>query len=217
MPRSMLVYQEVPEEGPGATLIGLHGRGGDLDQLVPLADAVGGIRLIAPQAARPVTPATQGPHSSDGFMWFFVQDVGYPEPATFGEGLWMLEQFIYDVRDRQPPDQPTFLLGFEQGGVLSATLAGVVPESLSGVIVISGYLPQIPGWSPPVEDLNGLPVLLVEDPADTTIPTSLIESTLRQLDERHAAVERTHVEGTSRNPVLASVVVRQWLAATLRD
>jgi predicted esterase len=217
MPRSMLVYQEVPEEGPGPTVIGLHRGGGDLDQLLPLAEAIGAVRLVAPQAARPVTPATQGTSGSPGgFTWFFIQELGYPEPATFGEGLWMVEQFIYDVRDRRGADQPMFLLGFEQGGVLSATLAGVVPDVLTGVVAISGYLPHIPGWSPPVEDLKGFPVLLIHDQTESQTLGSLIEETAREFARRHATVEQQHVEGVSRNPVLAADLVRTWLHSQQR-
>jgi phospholipase/carboxylesterase len=216
MPRSMLIYQEIPEDGPGTTLIGLHGRGGDLDQLVPLAEAIGSVRLIAPQAARPVTPATQAhSRSADGFTWFFQQNPGHPEPATFGEGLWMIEQFIYDVRDRQSPDQRTFLVGFEQGGVLAATLAAVVPEALAGVAVITGYLPDIPGWAPPMDQLNGLPVLLVHDPTDAAVPEPLVDRTATELAARHASVERKRVEGASRNPLAARDVLSEWLHTAL--
>src|SRR5207249_4766596 len=130
MARSMLVYQDVPERTQdSATLIALHGSGGDLDQLLPLAHEIGGVHLVAPQAARPVTPTTQGySPASDGFIWFFIQEIGHPEPATFGEGLWLVEQFIYDVKDRQSVDEPTFLLGYEQGAVLSVTMAAVLPD-----------------------------------------------------------------------------------------
>jgi phospholipase/carboxylesterase len=218
MPRSMLVYQEVPEAGPGPTVIGLHGGGGDLDQLLPLAGAIGPVRLVAPQAVRPVTPATQGTSGSPGgFTWFFIQELGYPEPATFGEGLWMVEQFVYDVRDRGGANEPTFLLGFDQGGVLSATLAAVLPDTLTGVVSISGYLPHIPGWSPPVEDLKGFPVLLVRDQSESQAARSLAEETARELARRHAAVDEQHVAGVSHNPALAADLVRAWLEAQPRS
>lgn len=216
MPRSMLVYQEVPETGPGTTLIGVHGSGGDLDQLVPLARELGDVRLIAPQAPRPVTPATQGySASSGGFIWFFIQQVGNPEPATFGEGLWLVEQFVFDVRDRQAHGQPTFLLGVGQGAVLSVTLAGVLPEALAGVVAICGYLPDIPGWSLPVDDLQGLPVLLVHDPTDAELPLSLVEKTRDELARRGASVELQAVAGAAQIPALAANAIKPWLDALI--
>jgi predicted esterase len=216
MPRSMLVYQEVPEAVVrAATLIGLHGSGGDLDQLVPLAREIGPFQLIAPQAARPVNPTTQGYSPADGYTWYFIQEVGRPEPATFGEGLWLIEQFIYDVKDRQTVGQPTFLLGYEQGGVLSATLAGVVPDSLSGVVSICGYLPEIHEWTPPVEHLDGFPVLLVHDPDAAEIPRALLDKTVEELGRRGAAVQVQQAPGAQRDPVAAAPIVRAWLHSQL--
>ncbi len=217
MPRSMLVYQEVPESAAqAATLIGLHGSGGDLDQLVALGRNVGPFQFIAPQAARPVSPATQGySATSDGYTWYFIQEAGRPEPATFGEGLWLVEQFIYDVKERKPPGHPTFLLGYEQGGVLSTTLAGVVPESLTGVVSICGYLPEIHGWSLPVEHLDGLPVLLVHDPDAGEIPRALLDKTVEELGRRGAAVQVQPATGAQHDPVAAAPIVRAWLYSQL--
>jgi predicted esterase len=214
----MLVYQEVPERtAQAATLIGLHGSGGDLDQLVTLGRDVGPYQFIAPQAARPVSPVTQGYSATcDGYTWFFIQEVGHPEPATFGEGLWLVEQFIYDVNERKPPGQPTFLLGYEQGAVLSTTLAGVVPESLSGVVSICGYLPEIPGWSLPVEHLHGFPVLLVQDPNAQDIPHALRDKTVEELSRRGAAVQIEEVAGAQHNPLSAVPVVRDWLESQMK-
>jgi len=213
MPRSMLVYQEIHESSAqAATLIGLHGSGGDLDQLVAFGREIGPFQFIAPQAARPVSPVTQGyPASSDGYTWYFIQEIGRPEPATFGEGLWLVEQFIYDVKQRQPPGQPMFLMGYEQGAVLSTTLAGVVPESLSGVVSICGYLPEIHGWSLPVEHLGGFPVLLVHDPGAPDIPQALVDKTVDELGRRGAVVQMLQVPGARHNPFAAAPVVRDWI------
>jgi predicted esterase len=214
MARSMLVYQEVPETATGtAVLIGLHGRGGDLDQLVPLARHVGPCQLIAPQAARPVSPVTQGHTSADGFTWYFIQEIGYPEPATFGEGLWLVEQFVYDVRDRQGAGHPLFLVGYEQGAVLAVTLAAVVPEILAGVAAICGYWPDIQGWSPPVDKIDRLPVLLVHDPDDREITQPLIDKTATELSSRGATVELQRVDGARQNPLAAAGVLRKWIDA----
>jgi phospholipase/carboxylesterase len=212
MAHSLLVYQEVPETGRGvATLIGLHGRGGDLHQLVPLAREMGPVQLVAPQAARPAGPSMQGDSTTDGFTWYLVQDGVRPEPATFGEGLWLVEQFIYDVRDRQSTERPMFLFGYDQGAVLALTLAVVLPHSLAGVAAICGYLPEIRDWSPPIEDLEGLPVLLIHDPDDLTVPLTAVEKTAEELRQRQAEVELVKLPGTRKSLLAAAHTMRTWL------
>jgi predicted esterase len=214
MPQSMLVYQELPAAHSAATVIGLHAEAGDVDQLVPLAARLGpACQLIAPQAARPTNPATQGYVENQGYLWFFIQEIGHPEPATFGESLWLLDRFICDVRERQSDDRPLFLVGYEQGAVLAATLAMVVPELLAGVVAINGYVPDIPGWSAPVDDLQGIPVLLVHDPADPALPPELVERTTTGLTARRASVDVRQVAGVGRDPLAAAAVIRDWIAA----
>ena len=216
MPQSMLIYQELPAAESVATVIGLHAEAGDVDQLVPLAGRLGpAIQLVAPQAARPTNPATQGYVENQGYLWFFIQEIGHPEPATFGESLWLLDRFICDVRERQGDDRPVFVVGYEQGAVLAATLAMVVPELLAGVVAISGYVPEIPGWSAPVEDLQGLPVLLVHDPGDSAMPLELVERTAARLTARHATVEVREVAGAGQDPLAAADLVRDWIAGQL--
>lgn len=213
MPQSMLIYQELPVAESTATVIALHAEAGDVDQLVPLAGRLGPqYHLIAPQAARPTNPATQGHVENQGYLWFFIQEIGHPEPATFGESLWQLDRFICDVRERHGGDRPLFLIGYEQGAVLAATLAMVVPELLTGVVAISGYVPDIPGWSAPVEDLQGLPVLLVHDPGDPALPVELVERTAAGLRARHAAVEARQVGAAGQDPLAAASVIASWLA-----
>ena len=217
MAKSMLVYQAVPVDPNGAaTLVGLHGRGGNAEELVSLARELGVYQLIAPQAAHSLNPVTQQT-SADGFAWYFIQEIGYPEPATFGEGLWLLEQFIYDVRERQGSDLPIVLVGYDQGAVLAATLAAVLPDELIGVAAICGYLPEIRGWSPPVERIGGLPVLLVRDPGDTEIPRDLIDRTAIELGRRGAAVELQDIEGARSNLLLTAGTLRNWLTYTFES
>ena len=216
MPQSMLIYQELPAAQSVATVIGLHAEAGDVDQLLPLAGRLGpACQLIAPQAARPTNPATQGYVENQGYLWFFIQEIGHPEPATFGESLWLLDRFICDVRERQGNDRPLFVVGYEQGAVLAATLAMVVPELLAGVVAISGYVPDIPGWSAPVDDLQGLPVLLVHDPADPALPLELVERTAAGLTARKAAVEMRDIAGAGRDPLAAADLTRDWIAGQL--
>jgi predicted esterase len=215
MPRSMLVYRAVPEN-PGAcwaTIVALHARGGDLDQLRPLCGSLGaGIQVVAPQAARMLDPAHAGTDGSPiGFTWYFSQTPSIVEPATFGESLWQLEQFVRDVRDRQGTTRPVLILGLEQGASLGLALATLAPDWVAGVAALGGHLPRIRGWSPPVVNACGLPVLLVRDPGDPTVPAELIAQTASSLRTLNMSVEIIAIPGVLASPATARPVVRAWL------
>jgi predicted esterase len=218
MTRSTLIYRD--DEGdsrePIGTIIGLHGRGGDLGQFACLCRDLGSsFRLVTPQAARALTNTMLGALETDGFTWYLGEEVGRPEPATFGESLWQCEQFILGVEDRQRAQLPIFLVGYGQGAVLALALAGVVPESLAGVVAISGYYPYIRGWSLPVQELQRLPILLINDPADSSIPHTLLDRTVEEFRRRRAIIELQNVSGSGDNLLAAAGILKQWLALQL--
>jgi predicted esterase len=66
-----------------------------------------------------------------------------------------------------------------------------------------------------VEDLQGLPVLLVHDPGDPAMPLELIERTAGRLTARQAAVEVREVVGAGRDPLAAADLTRDWIAGQL--
>ncbi len=221
MTQSMLIYREVPEyrAGGAGTLLGLHGRGGTLDQLLPLSqEAAPSFRVVMPQAARPITPTSHGyVLEEDGFSWYLGQDFDRPEPATFGESLWQVEQFLYDLEDQQSRKQPIFLVGYGQGAVLTLSMAGVAPESLAGVAGICGCLPEIRGWSPPMATLDGLPVLLVYDPDDIDVPSRSVRKTAEQLVERKAMLDLRSVPGARQDPRRAAGALRDWIGIHMAE
>src|SRR5207244_613972 len=104
------------------------------------------------------------------------------------ESLWSIEQFVYDVKDRMDgAERPIILLGREQGALVALTMATIIPDWLAGVVGIGGYLPVIRGWSPPVETLIGLPVLLVHDPQANNAQT-VVETTAAEMRKRHGVM-----------------------------
>jgi phospholipase/carboxylesterase len=198
-----------------ATILVLHGHGGDLEQLKPLSSTVGrSLRVMLLEAKRPISPHAMNREMDEygGYAWYLIQDVGYPEPASFGDSLRQVEQMIYDVLDREGFDgSPLFLLGYEQGAVLSLTAAVVLPEYVAGVVGICGYLPEIPGWSLPVEDMGAVSVLLVQDPQDQRIPPARVQKTVDELTRRGAMVGVKEVPGSWQEPLAAAEVLNEWL------
>ena len=99
-----------------------------------------------------------------GYTWF-VGPMDRPSPLFFGDALAEIERFLWDEIDRQGSDriELPFLLGVGQGAIMALATAAAVPDLLSGVIAVDGRLPIVPGWTPPLAPLDGLPVLVLED------------------------------------------------------
>jgi phospholipase/carboxylesterase len=193
-----------------ATLVALHGRNASLDQLIPLARSLApDLRVVAPQASRGVYVGL----SLAGHTWCGVGDDGQPEPASFGDSLYQLEQFVYDLAERGI-SRPV-LLGYDLGGVLALGALGVIPDYLSGAIAICGYLPEVPGWSPPMADASGLPVLLLNDSRDGDAPADLVAKTAGELRARGAVVSVAELTGARELGDSVAANARGWLEAVL--
>ncbi len=137
---STLTHRVAPPEGTGAdrhpTLILLHGRGADEEDLLGLSAFLDERLLLI--AARAPFPFAYG-----GYTWYEVGAVGTPEPGMFTESSGRLARFIDDVLDRYPVDPARlFLLGFSMGAVMSYAMALTRPALFRGVSANSGYIPE---------------------------------------------------------------------------
>lgn len=120
-----------------------------------------------------------------GYTWF-VGPQTRPSPLFFGDALAEIERFLWDEIDRQESSTPElpFLVGVEQGAIMAIAAAAAVPDLLSGVIAVDGFLPVVPGWSPPLAPLDGLPLLLLNSKEpEASVPYVLsgeaLDATLR--------------------------------------
>jgi predicted esterase len=121
-----------------------------------------------------------------------------------------VEQFIRDVMERRVPGEFRPLLsGYQQGAVLALAAACRWPEMLTGVAAICGELPILPSEFLALEDLTGLPVLLVQDP-EPAIPRARLKSTLNTLKGQGAVVQLVELEGVAHDPRLAVLALRDW-------
>jgi phospholipase/carboxylesterase len=212
-----LVYRETPSlaRGNSGTLIALHGNGGDSHQLQPLLRRLNlPLTAIAPQAPRTLNPHGYL-HGDRGFAWYFAHSIGHPEAATFGDCLWQLEQFIYDIHEREGGAGPLFLLGYDQGAVLAVTIAGLVPEYLCGVAVIAGYLPKIQGCPCSPRHMHALPLLFIHDPDSVESPAQLVRESAGLFAERAGSVELVEIAGAHQNPLSAADPLQSWFYRTL--
>jgi len=136
----VIAHLERPAAGePEGLLVLIHGRGADEHDLYPLLD-----RLDPERRLLGVTP--RGPLSlpPGGAHWYVVQEIGYPEPATFLPTYAALSEWL-DGLGFAP--ERTVIGGFSQGAVMTYALSlgsGRPPPAAS--IALSGFMPTVPGF-----------------------------------------------------------------------
>ena len=210
MNRSLLVRRRLPSdvELPVGTVIALHGENGGLDDLVPLAQSLSPrLEVVAAEAPRRVFNMHSIVHT-----WFSIQEPGRPEPVSFGDSLFQIEQLVYDVADvSRQQSLPLYLLGYDQGALMALAIGMVVPDYLSGVVAICGCLPQIALWPVPDGSLDNLPVLLVYDPEDSELPAELVEKTAAEIEKRGGLSTLRVASGARELGSTVSAEVKDWL------
>ena len=208
--RSMLVRRELAASGlEEAVVLAIHGHGGSVDQLTSLCGSLGPeVSALLPQAWRPLTVHGVAEPVHPGYSWYFSFDPTRPEPATFGDCLIELECLVYDLFEENE-QRSLFVLGYGQGATLALTLARVATEFISGVIAIGGAVPRIKGWSPPVDRLDGLPILMIPDAEP--MEAALTEGSAALLRALGARVEIQEVTAGVHDPSACAAPIRDWI------
>lgn len=126
-----------PVGGKHPTIIMLHGRGADENDLLGLSEYLDK-RLLVISVRAPYRFPWSG-----GYTWYEVLDVGTPEPTMFAESYKRLLEFTDDALRQYPIDSSRlFLLGFSMGTVMSYALLLTEPARFKGVSANSGYVPE---------------------------------------------------------------------------
>ncbi len=163
-------------------VIWLHGLGADANDFIPLVKELrlpDTIRFIFPNA--PVMPVSI--------------NQGYPMPAWFDiycdriiskiddNGILKSTVTIQGLIDgeiqRGIPANKIILAGFSQGALIAMTAGLNYPETIGGVIALSGYLP-IDCLTPP-NDTRQTPVFIAHGTQDNVVPFSLGETSYQLL------------------------------------
>jgi hypothetical protein len=148
-----------------------------------------------------------------GYTWF-IGPSHQPSPIFFGDALAEIERFLWDEIDRQAKTEAElpFLLGVEQGAIMAIASAGAVPDLISGVIAVGGFLPIVPGWEPPLAPLDGLPVLLIKDPA-VPAPANVLSGEKLAETLRDWGAEVTLVTASNPTTQVPAEIMSRWLSA----
>jgi phospholipase/carboxylesterase len=212
--QEQLIRVRRPARGePDGLLVLHHGRGADEHDLLGLGDALDPDRrlsIVCPRA--PLTlPGWQGYH------WYLVPRVGYPDPVSFAGARALLAQLHEELWEQTGigPER-TVLGGFSMGAVMSYALAldGERPPP-AGILALSGFIPQVDGWSPEYASRAGLRAFIAHGRADAVIDVSFGRSASRLLTDAGLQVEyHESAAGHHVDPAQLPAAI-DWLARTL--
>ncbi|RDI95718.1 alpha/beta hydrolase [Meiothermus sp. QL-1] len=167
------------EPGQGASLLLLHGTGGDEHDLIPLA------RQLAPQAAL-LSP--RGRVLENGAPRFFRRLApGVFDEADLRQQAADLAQFVRAARQRYGLEGlPLYALGYSNGANMASALLLLQPALLDGAVL---FRPMLPLEVHPLPNLSGRAVLVAAGRFDPWSPPGRVEALLDCLRRAGAEVE----------------------------
>lgn len=198
---------EAPSRFP--TILALHGRGSNEEDLISLAPHLPqGLLWISPRA-----PLVLGPGS---YEWYRVRVIGRPEPDQVLASLETIDHFIDEVLATYPIDpQRLFLLGFSQGSILSMCYALTHPSRVTGVIAQSGYIPNNVDLEVDELRVKGKPFLLTHGEQDTMLPIEWGRASRDRLQELGVDLEYQEFPMGHNVSMESLEVIHAWLEKQL--
>jgi predicted esterase len=176
--------QAVVTIGPGveasrAVMIMLHGRNAEPRSILELVPTIRhpGFTFLAPAAS--------------GRTWYpksFLSETAQNEPGL-SSGLRSIDRLVREVVDLGVPRRRIILLGFSQGGCLTAEYAVRHAVRYGGVVVLSGGLIGPPGtsWNRPGAFEN-TPIFLGCSDTDPHVPRERVDESAEVFRGMGAAV-----------------------------
>ena len=169
--------------GKYPTLVLLHGRGTNEDDLLGLAEYLDErLLIVSARAPFPFQP-------DSGFTWYEVMEVGRPEPKMFAESYQRLMQFLEDIKKSYTVDAEKIVLcGFSMGSVMAYSVALTNPSSVLGVIANSGYIPEGAGIPFLWDQIKGKPFFVAHGRYDPVIPVAFGQRAKELLERAEGSV-----------------------------
>lgn len=167
---------------PTAHMVLLHGLGADGDDLRPVGNLLAS--LVPSFEWRIHTPAAPlAPVSFNGGMvmpsWFDIYGIE-PDAPVDGAGMTTAAARVAAVIDELPRDQPIWLGGFSQGGVVALQAACRAQRPLAGVMLLSTWLPDATRFRLPSACAD-LPMFVAHGTQDDIVPLAAAERLLTHL------------------------------------
>lgn len=194
------------------TLIFLHGRGANEDDLLGLAPSLDpGLLLISARAPYPF-PA------SGGFTWYDVSATGMPDPAKFISSYDRLVAFVNDCISSYPVDsKKVFLFGFSMGTVMAFSLALTLPQYFRGIIANSGYIPEGTHLSFRWQELQKTDIFLAHGTHDPVIPIDFARRAQELLSRSNAGLTYREYPMMHQLSEQSLTDIAAWMAPRLHD
>jgi phospholipase/carboxylesterase len=187
MELSNLFYRTAPlsshESGPHPTLVLLHGRGTDENDLLGLTSAFDPRLLIVS-----IRAPYRFPYG--GYTWFDLDEQGGVNTDQLLEGCDALPRCLDDIQQKHPVDRSRiFLFGFSMGAMMSLSLALSHPHRFRGVVAHSGgLLPQEGNLQYQWNDLKNISFFIAHGTQDPIVPFAWGRAAHQRLTEAKADV-----------------------------
>ena len=186
MEASSLFYKVAPlncnEVGPHPTLILLHGRGTDENDLLDLTSSFDP-RLLVVSIRAPF----KFPYG--GYTWFDIDEQNGVNADQLIEGCDALIKCLDDIQQKYLVDlRRIFLFGFSMGAMMSLTVSLCNPKRFKGVVAHSGLLPQIDKLKYRWNDLNEISFFIAHGTYDPIVPVEMSRQTHQRLVDAKADV-----------------------------
>lgn len=188
-----------------ATLLVLHGTGGDENDLLPLA------RQLAP-AANLLSP--RGKVLENGAPRFFRRlALGVFDLDDLKAQAADLASFVRDAAEKYGLDAgKIYALGYSNGANMAAALLLLHPEALAGGVLLRAMIPIEPETLP---DLSGKRVFIAAGTQDPMIPRASVEALAQRLRQAGSEVELRWQQGGHQLYPEELLAARAWLEKTL--
>jgi len=192
------------------TLLALHGRGSNEEDLIGLAPSLPDDFLwISPRGSFSLGP--------DGYEWFQITQIGKPDPTRLANTLRTIHQFIDEIIQAYPVDKDRlYLLGFSQGTIVSLSYALTQPQRVAGVIAQSGYIPHESGLQIDQAGVRNKPFLLIHGIQDTMLPVDWARRSRDTLQNLEAEVEYHEFNMGHQVTAESLNVISSWLEKQLK-
>jgi phospholipase/carboxylesterase len=213
METSPLFYKVAPlsshEAGPHPTLILLHGRGTDENDLLGLTSSFDP-RLLVVSIRAPY----RFPYG--GYTWFDLDEQGGVNTDQLLKGCDALLRSLDDIQLKHSVDLTrVFLFGFSMGAMMSLTVSLTNPDRFKGVIAHSGLLPDDGTLHYRWNDIYGISFFIAHGTHDQIVPVQLGRQAYQRLQESNANVvyHEYPIQHTISEDSLTDAA--RWLQSTL--